>query len=287
MRTHRRPTRTARPTPLLRLLSLEERLTPALNIVLDYSYDTSGFFGDPAHRAALERAAGQYEARLDSAMAAITPSGNNQWQAVFTNPSTGAETRVSNATVPADTLVIYAGGSNIGAGGEAGEGGPGGYWASGSRAFQANVQSRGVAGFATWGGSVTFDTGTNWYFGTDPAGRASSQLDFESVAVHELGHALGFGTSTQFAALVQNGVFTGASVTALAGTVRVSADQAHFAQGTKSNGRAVSMQPVLDPVGRVGFTDLDYAALKDIGWQVNGSSAAAPAVPPPPPRRRP
>ncbi len=276
MRTAKRPARRAP----LQVLALEDRLAPALDIRIDYSLDTSGFFSDPAHRAALERAVVGHEAHLDSSMAAITGGGNNQWSAIFNNPSTGAEVRVANPAVPADTVVIYAGGMAIG-GGEAGSGGPGGFTASGSRAFQASVQTRGVTGFASWGGSLSFDTGTNWYFGTDPAGRNASQVDFESVATHELGHALGFGTSPQFAALIKNGVFTGANVAALAGPVAVSPDQSHYAQGTRYNGQAVSMQPMLDPVGRVGYSDLDYAALRDIGWRSAG--AASPVAPPTPP----
>ncbi len=278
MRTQSRP---VRPAPLT-VVALEDRLAPALDIRIDYSLDASGFFADATHRAALDRAVAQHEARLDSAMAAITAGGNNQWAAIFNNPSTGAEVRVPNPAIPADTVVIYAGGQNIG-NGEAGFGGPGGFTASGTRAFQASVQTRGVTGFASWGGSLSFDTGTNWYFGTDPAARPASQVDFESVAVHELGHVLGFGTSPQFTALVKNGVFTGPNVAALAGTVALSPDQSHFAQGIKFNGRAVSMQPVLDPVGRVNFTDLDYAALKDIGWQLlSPGTVPAPAPTPVP-----
>ena len=274
------PTTPARRAPL-RVLALEDRLAPALDIRIDYSLDTSGFFGDATHRAALERAVASHEARLDTSMGAITAGGNNQWSAIFNNPSTGAEVRVANPAIPADTVVIYAGGMNSG-GSEAGQGGPGGFTASGTRAFQASVQTRGVAGFASWGGSLSFDTGTNWYFGTDPAARGGSQVDFESVAEHELGHALGFGTSTQFAALVKNGVFTGANVTAVAGTVGVSSDLSHWAQGTRYGGQAVSMQPVLDPVGRVHFTALDYAALQDIGWRLTGGVNAPASVPPTP-----
>jgi hypothetical protein len=276
MRTPSRPVRVAP----LNALALEDRLAPALDIRIDYSLDASGFFSDTAHRAALERAVARHEARLDSTMAAITAGGNNQWAAVFNDPSTGAEVRVANPVVPANAVVIYAGGQNIG-NGEAGFGGPGGFAAGGTRAFQASVQTRGVTGFASWGGSLSFDTGTNWYFGTDPAARPPSQVDFESVAVHELGHALGFGTSPQFTALVKNGVFTGPNVAALAGTVALSPDQSHFAQGVKFNGRAVSMQPILDPVGRVDFTELDYAALKDIGWQLLSPGTAPDPTPGP------
>ncbi len=48
-----------------------------------------------------------------------------------------------------------------------------------------------VGGVAFWrltGTDYTFDSGTNWYYGPDPAGIGSSQYDFQSVALHELGH---------------------------------------------------------------------------------------------------
>jgi hypothetical protein len=256
---------------------LEDRLTPALNIVIDYSMDTSGFFSDPTRRAALETAATNHEARLDSTMAAITPSGANTWKAIGTNPTTGAEFQVPNLNVPANTLIIYVGGSNTG-GTEAGEGGPGGYAATGSRAFQSLVATRGVTGFSSWGGTVSFDTGTNWYFGSDPAGLSSSQVDFISVAEHELAHVLGFGTSTQFNNYVSGGFFNGPnSIASFGAPVKLSADLSHFAQGTRSQGQPIAMQPTLEFNQRVKFSALDLASLKDIGWTI--LSEAAPTLP--------
>jgi len=257
----------------LQLLALEDRLTPALTIQVSYEYDLNGLFADPAHRASLERAADELESRIDSTLAPIAAGGVNQWRAIAVHPSTGGQLDLPNLNVPADTIIIFAGSMSL-PGTEAGLGGPGGYWASGSRAFQANVATRGVSGFSSWGGTVSFDTGTNWYYGEDPNGRALGQIDFQSVAVHELIHALGFGTSNQFSALVQSGRLVGSNTNAVGGTVFVSPDQAHFAQGTKSGGQSVSMQPILDISGRIHPTELDYAVLKDIGWIVN----AAPRV---------
>ena len=132
-----------------------------------------------------------------------------------------------------------------------------------------------------WGGSISFDVSQHWYFGADPNGRAAGQLDFYSVAVHELTHSLGFGTSPQFAALSVNGQFTGPAATAANGGLAplLSADGGHWIQGTRSDGHPVSMQPTMDPNGRVTVSRLDYAGLSDIGWQVGGPTAA-PAVSP-------
>jgi hypothetical protein len=43
---------------------------------------------------------------------------------------------------------------------------------------------------------ITMIQGWNWYAGADPAQIGSSQYDFETTMLHELGHALGLGGST-------------------------------------------------------------------------------------------
>jgi len=262
-------TRSSRSAALRRCIPgitiLEDRLTPALTFQFDYSLDTSGYFNDPVKRAALERAGTDLTSRITSTPGAITPTGTGSWQAIFNHPVTGNEVKISNLSVPAGVMIMYVGGADL-PGSQAGEGGPGGFFSSGTRAFQDTVARRGQSGFATWGGSITFDTNTNWYFGADANGRAASQLDFESVATHELTHALGWGTSSQFDDLVNGGLFTGSVATAVnGGAVRLSSDEAHFAQGTRSNGQPVALQPTLDNSRRVRASDLDYAALADIG----------------------
>lgn len=264
---------------LLQVTLLEDRITPAITLRFDYTYDTSGFFNDATHRAALERAGSDLVAPITTSLSAITPSGStNTWQAVFNNPANGNQVSVNNPTVPADTIVVYVGGLSIG-GGEAGFGGPGGYTVSGTRSFQSTVQTRGVSGFSTWGGSVSFDTTANWYFGADASGLGNNKLDFTSVATHELGHVLGFGTSTEFSNLVHNGTLSGTNIdNIVAAGVAVSSDHQHLAQGTTSNGNPVSLQPTLAANRRVTFSALDYAVLKDIGWQVSNVPSVTPAT---------
>jgi hypothetical protein len=43
---------------------------------------------------------------------------------------------------------------------------------------------------------VTMIQGWNWYAGTDPSQIGAGQYDFETTVLHELGHALGLGGST-------------------------------------------------------------------------------------------
>lgn len=43
------------------------------------------------------------------------------------------------------------------------------------------------------GTDYTFSAAANWYYGADPAGIGSNQYDFQSVALHELGHGAQLG----------------------------------------------------------------------------------------------
>ncbi len=270
----------------LALEALETREVPAVGILVDYSLDLranggAGFFEDrPAARVVLDQVARELGGRIDANLAAITPSGGNTWSASFYDPRTGGQITLRNPTIPANTLVVYVAGRAM-PGPEAGQGGFGGYSWSGSSTWANTVAKRGWSGFATWGGSIAFDTTENWHFGTTTSGLDRNELDFYSVASHELGHLLGLGTAPEWFAQVQSGAFIGSNATSIyGGPVPLQPGGSHWADGVTVKGQPASLDPVLDFGKRMNWSSLDQAALRDIGWAA-GSSVTPPVTPPP------
>lgn len=287
----------------------------AIQIKLDYTYDTNGFFNRPGSKEALRAVADFYEKLLNDQLSAIDQSqwtAGNTWSATINHPGTGSNIPIPNLVVPANTIIVYAGGRSLG--GPAGIGGPGGYSASGTTQSWFNLlDSRGQAGalaspvtdFGPWGGSITFETAFAWNFSlTTPEQENFAILSFVPIALHELGHLLGIGTAASWQAKIVGNLFTGpASVTAYGANVPLGLDDngnySHwrddgddsciFPDGydpddpnnvlSKTYGsfgaihgfnQIALMDPRLCPAGTYHkvMTDLDLAALKDIGWNL-------------------
>jgi Matrixin len=246
-----------------------------IDIVFDYTYDTGFFNSNPLRKNVLEAAALAFESRLTDNLTAITSGAGNTFNAVYFNPvnPSGPDLTFNGFNVATNVVLVFVGASNLG--GALGVGGPGGYSAAGSGAFLANAATRGqnaAFDFGPWGGSISFDNAsTNWYFDANPSTveTFTNQYDFYSVAVHELGHVLGMGTSTSWKNRSVGTAYNGPA----AGAQTVTGDKGHWVTGTQSSvgvaAQEAAMTPSIGSNERKYFTTLDYAGMNDIGWQVS------------------
>ena len=305
----------------------------AINVVIDDRYDVSDFF-DPGTpngalaRATINQAALFFSTIIDDTLAAIpyydplTPGGSNTpvWRQSIMHPGTGqtsydissaasaaqdgltvpqgAANEFRDLQVPANQYTLYIGATSLSS---AGIGGTGvGYF--GSTAFNQTIGRRGKpeGEFAAWGGYVSFDDdgGANWHYDhSTPV--AAGKTDLYSVALHEIGHALGLnGSYAEWTQWQVGPEFQGPQALAAwkaddpsapsgaTGVPTVSASNFHwkdnaatppFAPRVSSYvlGTTQLQEAAMDPViingSRKLFTNVDAMALRDIGWTVPDS----------------
>lgn len=260
---------------------LEPRVLLSVNIEVDYTYDTNGFFDDPERRVVMEAAADYVSALFNDSLNAIIPSGGNSWRIQFIDPSTGSITEVENPTIDEDEVLLFVGGRSLGSD-TLGLGGAGGFQASGSAAFLQNIEGRGQSGAtgpesgqtdtSVWGGTITFDSDTNWHFGITTSDLEGSEHDFYSVALHEMIHVLGFTDDSPafFNLISPSSEFMGARAMAVsADTQLIASDLAHWREGLASGGQETLMDPTFTRGTRKLVTPLDFAAMEDIGWEID------------------
>ena len=279
-----------------------------IQIEIDYSLDANGFFNQAGSKEAFRAVCDYFESILSDDLGRIDQSEwtGETWTGEVTNPATGGLATFPGKVVPANTVIIYAGGRALG--GPLGIGGPAGYSATGGgsdgQAWFDLLEARGETDallaprrdFGLWGGSVSFSTAATWNFSlTTGSGSASS---FVSTALHELGHIFGVGTAGSWSDYIIGSAFTGPeSVASFGGNVPLSGNGSHwrddatcvFPNGFDPNnplnvlsktigqfGTPAGLDQIarMDPSGcNVGgnllvFTELDVAALADIGWEI-------------------
>lgn len=215
--------------------------------------------------------------------------------------------------VPANTIIIYAGGADISPAGVGGSGGASSI--RGTQEWIDRVKFRGKAGaaasppneFSPWGGMISFSLNADWNFSLERNERG--KMSFIAVAVHEIAHVLGIGTAPSWAALRQNGFFMGPnSANSFGGPVPLNADGAHWRDdktcvssgshdplnslnvlsktyGSFGTPHGIDQIALMDPSACLAgdkikvFTDLDIGALVDIGWKIRPDPKLVFAVP--------
>lgn len=291
------------------LLATSADRARALEIVFDYSYDASGFFDDPARRSVLEAAADAYEGCIDDdGFARLPPDG---WIALFRDPSADAFVSVLGLEVPADAIRIFVGAKPSFADGRLASGGPGHLrfpctallgrkacmdaffggpalpWIRSwllEHAFRGSAAARAYPAddFAIWGGVLSFASDADWHF--DPQLPVPpDRFDLLTSAIHELGHVLGIGTAESWGVRVPRRSFEGTEAVEIYGeAMSLAPDRAHFADGTSSHVRGVPQRAVFTNGQARGerrlLTELDCAALRDLGWRRGVGDPASSAI---------
>ncbi|MBC6481390.1 MAG: hypothetical protein GDA56_30200 [Hormoscilla sp. GM7CHS1pb] len=237
------------------------------NIEFDYRFDSRGFFDDPARRAALEAAADIWEGFIQDEFPNV-PAGIK-----FTvrNPSvSGGETRiVLNSEI--DDLLIFVDVHPL-PGSTLAEARPDGFDAVGT-VFSNRIRG---SDFQPWVGSLVFDPDANWFFDSTPntdGDIPSRQMDFISIALHEIGHILGIGTAGIFRKIGAGRAFYGPNALNVneGQPIPLERDLFHVQEGFLND--TVSLDPTITNGIRTLPSQVDLALLADIGYEISGFTA--------------
>jgi hypothetical protein len=277
----------------------------AVDVVFDYTYDSTGFF-TAEKRAVLDQVSQVFSLNLLDTLTAITPSGRNAFTVDFFDPQNpfGASKVVNNFQVAADEVRIFVG-TQAFSSQTLGVGGPGAYSVSGSDAFVKNASSRGETGIVNvgwlriphrrfrsvgWFDHLRFERGVafrqrrvharnlfravRFLHRRDARNGACARIRDGRKLVqpgpgrHLHGSGDQCGERGQPAALQGDG------------------SDAHFASSLMGSANGVQQVPLLSPFINVGrrlyMTNLDWAALDDIGWEVASQQVTVPSPVPEP-----
>jgi Ca2+-binding RTX toxin-like protein len=257
---------------------LQVERSSGFDIVFDYRFDTNNFF-TTAVRNTLEAAAAVWESHILDEFDNVAV-GN---QVSITNPQTGAA-EVVTLTTEIDDLLLFVGAQSPPFG-DPGEALARGGFTSGTA---GTIFSNRLTGsdVEPWVGNLSFEPTVDWFFDqtieTDDD-IPSSSFDFFTVALHEIGHALGVAGSS-ISDQVATGGLSGANSLNVNGGVPipVEADLAHIQDGFA--GDTTILDPTITNGTRNRPTIYDLAWLADIGYEIadfQGTSFTAQGSVPP------
>jgi len=238
----------------------------AFSITFDYRFDRLGFFDDPLRRAVLEEAGAQWEAIIQDDFDNL-PVGTS----FEVRTPTGAARETVTLTDPVNDIIVFVGADDLDGSILALAGPDGGNVAGDIYAARISPDFRGtgpVTDFEPWAGVITFDIDARWFFGFGLP--RYGENDFLSVAVHEIGHVLGVGTSGAFDRWIVGDTFTGPNAQVVNGgdPIPLDGDHAHVEEGHWDD--VVSLDPALMTGTRVLLSNHDKALLADIGYEIDG-----------------
>jgi hypothetical protein len=239
------------------------------HIALDYRFDTGGFFTDPIRRKTLEGAARTWGRLLSDSFPDV-PANTYVFVKDPTSPygSGGLGFTLDTAI---DDLIIFVGSTELS--GQLALSGPSAGLSGVTDQTLADALDHRYSGspFQPWTGWMSFDKLTDFYFDptpdTAPHTPSADKIDFFSIALHEMGHVLGFGTAAAFKGMITTtGAFKGAKASAAHGSpVLLESDKMHVPNTLLFGGKRLLMN-VSFPLGtRYSATPLDQAFLEDLG----------------------